>query len=72
MALESIGTTDAKMVDLAFQLIHGMIKDEMEMMGPNFSIDKIANWATGKNGQWKVLPSILDGKPAVEIRIAVG
>lgn len=72
MALESFGTSTAKMIDNAVKLCHDLILDEMTTMN-SADIDKVnKNFTCGQAGQWKVFASILDGKPAVEIRICVG
>lgn len=71
MALESVGLPTAKMIDSAFRTCHDMVLDEYDYHDPHKTIDSIEFGAKQK-GLWSVNPSMLDGKPAVEIRIAVG
>lgn len=70
MALESIGTVTAKMIDSAFRACHDMVLDEYTTH-PGIDVASIY-FAAHQKGLWSVAPSMLDGKPAVEIRIAVG
>ena len=69
MALESLGTSTAKKIDLAFQLCHDLV---MEGMDHPASQPEDVEFRASEHGMWAVFPSMLDGKPAVGIKIAVG
>lgn len=67
MALESCGTLTAEKIDLAFRLLHDLIRDSV-----NLEVPEYREFRVGEPGIWAVYPAILDGKPCVEIRIGVG
>jgi len=69
MALESFGTEMAKMLDSAVTACHDMVLDQMHYS--EYLPEKVL-FRAQQEGMWAVYPSMLDGKPAVEIRIAVG
>lgn len=69
MALESTGLQTQ--IDMAFKLCHDIIKNNMD--SSTFDPEKInTDFRVGQQGIWAVFASILDGRPAVEIRICVG
>lgn len=72
MALESFGEDIARMVDKAVTACHDLVLDECGSgLNPNPPVESV-QFRAGQKGMWSVHPSMLDGKPAVEIRLAVG
>lgn len=73
MALESFGEDIARMVDKAVTACHDLVLDECGHPSgvPTKPVEQV-QFKAGQEGMWSVFPSMLDGKPAVEIRLAVG
>jgi hypothetical protein len=72
MALESFGTS-ARMIDNAVKLLHDLLLERnlsggFDPANPGKGFD----FQAGEEGIWRVIPSVLDGKPAIEIRLGVG
>lgn len=73
MALENFGTQQARMIDNAVDLLHDLLLERktrglFDPANPGKGFD----FSAGEEGLWKVIPSVLDGEPAVEIRLGVG
>lgn len=69
MALESFGTDMARMIDRAVSACHDLVLDECGK--DSTKVDQV-RFRAGQDGMWQVEPAVLDGKPAVAIRLAVG
>lgn len=72
MALESFGQDTAKKINSAVVLCHDLLLDKKHVNFDPSNPSKGLQFQAGEEGIWRVTPSVLDGEPAVEIRLGVG
>lgn len=75
MALENLGDL-SNTINRAFELCHDLILTEMRLVPhatPFETVAKVAEtFKAREQGCWSVHPCLIDNKPAVQIKIAVG